>query len=264
MLAKPHIRNFSILASIILLLSICSNAFSQVGIGVELPSNGLLLEVDDVEGETGVMLARVSIDDLSTITPLPVATRTGTLVFNTNSATGIGYFFWDGAAWQRYTSYVGETAKFVNPASSAGPTGPNLTTAAYTGVQLVDPVNVIFNDNPTLYVPNNNTGITVNQTGRYHVTVILSMTATFTGDNLGELDVSLFIDNVAFGPLLRTTEMNVVNSIPDNGSVTFTQTVEIAAGETISVKTRRAQTTSNAVVRLRSTGSSSIFIERLL
>jgi len=77
----------------------CMNLQAQVGIGTNSPGDG---SVVDTESSTkGVLIPRVSIADLSTIAPITVS-GTGEeslLVYNTNTTTGKGFYYWDGDDW---------------------------------------------------------------------------------------------------------------------------------------------------------------------
>ncbi len=245
------------------LLLVLSYSFSQVGIGTDTVGTGVLLEINDPSSTTGVLLPQANIIDLSTAAPLPAGIETGTLVYNTNIASGIGYYFWNGFVWDRFNAAVGEMVKYVNPAVAV--TGQNLS--AVRTVQLIGAVE--FNDNPVLYQTDGNTGVRIMDTGVYQVTVSLSLRGTYGPDrNRGraEIDARIFVNGGARGPLYRSTEMNITNAAGDfdNGSITFTQSVIINAGEIITVRTARSAGNNTGEVRLRSTGTSTMFIQKTI
>ncbi|WP_055413364.1 hypothetical protein [Nonlabens sp. YIK11] len=83
----------------IFLLIISSPAIAQVGIGTAMPSGATLLHVDDGQGDKGVLIPRVQIDDLNTMAPLTVTPEVGTMVFNSAGAHPLGFYYWNGTLW---------------------------------------------------------------------------------------------------------------------------------------------------------------------
>ncbi|WP_203293824.1 tail fiber domain-containing protein [Luteirhabdus pelagi] len=77
--------------------------FAQVGINTTTPSPGSLLDVQS--SEKGVFIPKVDITDLSTIAPITgispinLPNADGLMVYNTNTTTGPGFFFWNGSGW---------------------------------------------------------------------------------------------------------------------------------------------------------------------
>jgi len=250
----------------ILLFAMASLAYGQVGIGTDAPSTGTLLDVKDATNSTGVLLPQVEIEDLNTVAPLPPGTELGTLVYNTNISTGAGYYFWDGSTWFRSTAYIGQMVKYGNPSYAV--TGRNLNGS--TTAQLVGTLE--FNDNMSLYVADGDDGIKINEGGVYTITVALSLAGTYgnSGDTSqrerGEIDARIYVDGAARGPLYRSTEMNVTSTAGDisYGSLSFTQSVKVNAGQIITIRTGRSTGFSRGIVKLRSTGSSTLFIQKIL
>ncbi|MCT4582660.1 MAG: tail fiber domain-containing protein [Flavobacteriales bacterium] len=77
------------------------NCYSQnVGVNTSgaAPDNSSMLDV--VATDKGVLIPRVNIVDLNTAAPV-TAPVTSLLVYNTNAASGVGYYFWDGAKWTK-------------------------------------------------------------------------------------------------------------------------------------------------------------------
>lgn len=82
----------------------------NVGIGTNTPDPSAKLDVTDAN--RGVLINRVSLVDVTNgITPVNTP-ATGLLVFNTNAAiiggSGQGFYYWDGAVWQRLQTGNGE------------------------------------------------------------------------------------------------------------------------------------------------------------
>lgn len=70
---------------------------SQVGINTTTPSAGSMLDVTSTE--KGILIPRVDISDLSTIAPITGGSTESLLVYNTNTTTGIGYYYWNTSNW---------------------------------------------------------------------------------------------------------------------------------------------------------------------
>lgn len=79
------------------LLPLISNA--QVGIGTTNPAGGSLLDIESAE--KGILVPRVDIADLSTQAPVTgdLTSSESLLVYNTNTTTGKGFYYWDGTQW---------------------------------------------------------------------------------------------------------------------------------------------------------------------
>ena len=93
------------LFSIYLLILTTTWSIGQVGINTTSPDDGAILDINS--NEKGIFVPRVDITDLGTIDPITGITNSpaallaaeGLLVYNTNSTTGPGFFFWSGTAW---------------------------------------------------------------------------------------------------------------------------------------------------------------------
>lgn len=71
--------------------------YAQVGINTTSPSGGSLLDVES--SDKGILVPRVNIADLNTIAPVTGGTTESLLVYNTNTTTGKGFYYWDGSQW---------------------------------------------------------------------------------------------------------------------------------------------------------------------
>lgn len=61
------------------------------------PDAGAMLDISATN--KGLLIPRISIPNLSSISPIVGSTTTSMLVYNTNVTTGLGYYYWDGAKW---------------------------------------------------------------------------------------------------------------------------------------------------------------------
>lgn len=66
------------------------------------PDAGAGLDINFTD--KGVLVPRVNITDLNTIAPVTGSTTTSLLVFNTNTTTGVGYYYWNGAQWVKFST----------------------------------------------------------------------------------------------------------------------------------------------------------------
>jgi len=73
------------------------SATSQVGINTTTPAGGSMLDVET--SDKGILIPRVDIADLSTIAPVTGGSTTSLLVYNSNTTTGPGFFYWNGSIW---------------------------------------------------------------------------------------------------------------------------------------------------------------------
>lgn len=73
------------------------NLSAQVGIGNPTPADASVLDV--TSSTKGVLVPRMSIANLGTIAPVTGGSTTSLLVYNTNTGTGPGFFYWNGSRW---------------------------------------------------------------------------------------------------------------------------------------------------------------------
>ena len=81
----------------VLLILFCSQSIGQVGINTDTPAPDAAL---DIEGtDKGILIPRLDLSDLSTIAPVTGGSTESLLVYNTNTTTGKGFYFWSGIEW---------------------------------------------------------------------------------------------------------------------------------------------------------------------
>ena len=71
--------------------------WSQVGINTTTPQAGSMLDIES--SDKGMLVPRVNISDLSTIAPITGGATESLLVYNTNTTTGKGFYYWSGSQW---------------------------------------------------------------------------------------------------------------------------------------------------------------------
>ncbi|MDR2087564.1 MAG: fibrobacter succinogenes major paralogous domain-containing protein [Dysgonamonadaceae bacterium] len=134
-------KRILVLLSVALALS--ANLRAQVTIGgVETPKAGAILDLNST-AKGGLLLSNVSLGDLYTIpTAFPDGATAdksefkGAIVYNTNSANGVGIYLWNGTNW----TPAGENCKpltsaqlIVTPASAATIIGGSITFSVTSG-----------------------------------------------------------------------------------------------------------------------------------
>tara|TARA_B100000809_G_scaffold71156_2_gene68759 strand:+ start:14993 stop:16681 length:1689 start_codon:yes stop_codon:yes gene_type:complete len=89
--------------SVLLLISTGLNA-QNVGINATgaVPVDDAILDINSAN--KGLLIPRVNIANLATIAPVTGGATTSLLVYNTNAATGLGYYYWDGNDWIQFLS----------------------------------------------------------------------------------------------------------------------------------------------------------------
>jgi len=69
----------------------------QVAVNTVTPGAGSISDFETTD--KGILIPRVNIADLSTIAPITGGSTESLLVYNTNTSTGKGYYYWDGSSW---------------------------------------------------------------------------------------------------------------------------------------------------------------------
>ncbi len=90
-------KQFIKFCSALCFLLMSATNFAQVGINTTTPGNGAMLDVTSTE--KGMLIPRVDITNLSTIAPITGGGTESLLVYNTNTTTGPGFFYWNGSIW---------------------------------------------------------------------------------------------------------------------------------------------------------------------
>ncbi len=68
----------------------------NIGINTETPHASAMLDIES--GDMGLLIPRINIASLSSANPVATP-ATGLLVYNTNTSTGPGFFYWNGSIW---------------------------------------------------------------------------------------------------------------------------------------------------------------------
>lgn len=231
---------------LILLLCVHSLVFSQVGIGTTTPNNSSILDIES--SDKGILVPRLSTSDISSISN----PATGLLVYNTD--LNIFQFNYGTTASPNWL----KTSHNLSVKYSNTDTTTDVNNNAAINAPIISTLE--WNDDTALYNVNtvNNT-ITVNQTGRYRITVNISLVTTASGARFTP-EMWLEINGTQRGTFGSTGYIRINNN-HDESSLHITEVFELNAGDIISVAIIR---TANAgVVTLRTAGSSNIYVEKI-
>src|SRR5690554_2880898 len=123
-------------ASFVFAILATSNTFAQQGFGTNQPDRSAA--VDIVSSKRGLLIPRISIEDLDQAAPVSNP-ATSLFVYNTNTTSGEGFYYWDGSKWVRFTSSINEKNVIVTAGDNVQvdpTTSPDgLTTTYEVGVQ---------------------------------------------------------------------------------------------------------------------------------
>ncbi len=116
---KKLIQKISSVA--LLFISVATLNAQNVGINATgaAPSGDAMLDI--AATNKGLLVPRVNIANLATIAPITGGTTTSLLVYNTNATTGLGYYYWDGVAWVKFTT-GGDDWKIIGNANATSGT----------------------------------------------------------------------------------------------------------------------------------------------
>ncbi len=118
---------------------------AQVGIGTVNPDATSELEI--TSATRGILIPRVSLTDVTLISPIASIPATSLLIWNTNTSViggeGIGYYYWDGSKWV-YLINTNTIATYITPhntldmAYDQGGAGAGRTITADNGIVLIN------------------------------------------------------------------------------------------------------------------------------
>lgn len=131
-----HINTFIALCLLLCHTSIVSA--QVVGIGTNLPDNSAKLEISD--NNRGLLIPRVNIPNLNAAAPI-TSPAVSLLVYNTNSTTQEGFYYWDGSRWQRLKDNVVGDHDWYKQGTTTAPNNinDNIYTQGRVGIGLTTP-----------------------------------------------------------------------------------------------------------------------------
>jgi hypothetical protein len=233
---------------LIMLLGINHYSYAQVGIGTTNPDVSSILDIES--SDKGVLIPRLTTAEISGITN----PADGLLVYNTDTNEFQFNYGTSGTPnWLRasrnisikYNNNVADTAINVN--SNSVMNAPIISTLEW-------------NDDSTLYSVNLATNtITVNSTGRYRISVNVSLSTTSNTDRLTP-EMWIKINGTQRGTYSSTGYIRT-NQGHQESSLHINEVFQLNANDVVSVGIIR--TANSGTVNLRSASSSNIYIERI-
>ena len=225
---------------------------AQVGIGTTSPDQSAILDV--TSDNKGMLIPRMNTTERDNIIDpanslLIYNTDSDEIQINTNSpATPI---------WEAFsltpvsTAAPGDSMKYSNTDTT---TDLNVTPA----IDLPVFGSLDWNDNTTLFQVSGNE-VLVNQTGRYDITVNVSLEDVANGSRKAP-EIRIAVNGIPRGTFSSTGYIRSNNNHAES-SLHIREIFELTSGDVISVQVERAAAAN--LVTMRSVGSSNFYIEKL-
>ncbi|NQX86322.1 MAG: hypothetical protein HRT67_10540 [Flavobacteriaceae bacterium] len=228
-------------------LSFAQTAFAQIGIGTDTPDASAALEISS--SAQGLLLPRLTNTERNAITN----PAHGLIIYNTDSSE------------LQYNSNT-QAAPIWLSASTSGKSLKYSNTDTTTDINQDTAINLpIFgtqnwNDNTALYTVNTTSNsVTINEAGRYRITVNASILNPDTNRRAPEMYIS--VNGVQASPYASTGYIRNVDA-HNKSSLHISEVLQVSQNDVISVSTVVAGS-SGASVTLRSANTSNIYIEKI-
>ena len=224
---------------------------AQVGIGTTNPDPSSILHIESTD--SGLLIPKLTTAQRDAIT-LPAY---GLLIFNINSnefqfnantpATPI---------WEAFTTgSPGQSVKYSNTDTTT-----NINNNSAINLPVLGTMQ--WNDNTTLYNVNTTTNeITISESGRYRIIINASFDVANSGPQRANPEFYIALNNAQVGSVASTGYMRRANG-HNEASANFSEVIQLNSGDVLSVKVQRAG--SAGVVNLRNSGTTNIYIEKIL
>ncbi len=238
-----------------------ASAKGQVGIGTELPNPSTVLDIS--ASNKGVLLPRVNLlseTDIVTVTN-PAHSL---LVYNTNSTVDVtpGFYYWNATIpkWVRLNNSTNTlSAKFQNYDNDddnycGSPTDLEIFTET------------VWNDDPMIFVRNNNTELEVKESGKYRI--VMHTYLTNSEDDENEFMAALhqvYVNGIPTGAITITGVIEDEESTHNTDGAVLIDTFELHAGDKIRVTSQAEDqsSSSEAECEFASDRTSNITITRI-
>ncbi len=237
--------------TIALILSFLSSV-SQVGIGTDIVEPNAILQIESTN--QGLLLPQISLTsstDVITITN----PEESLLVFNTNTLNDVypGYYYWDGAAWARFTTDEKPSIKYINTSTQNVNANTNLN--LFGAIQ--------WNSDTSYYEVLNVSNLKIKRPGVYN----FDINVHFDGDEreLVSPQAQIEINGVPAGPIAASAALE--NKDGEGGKpggnliITTTLTIEANDEITVAVKQGTSLNYQKRMVKINNLGTSYIYIK---
>lgn len=223
---------------------------AQVGVGTSNPKAAL----DIQSTNSGILIPRISLTNLNTANPVvnpntnTFALEIGTLIFNTNTTLGAGFYYWDGTKWVAIQGNATTTDKnTLDKAYDQG--GPGIGRNIIADAGAVTIINNNVNDDGMFILNNSNTGGIAGQTINIY--------------KPNQIAVSTILDNTGTGVNFYADDFSTTNpfsAIQVNGasnSVTYAGVKATASGTADAI--RAISSSSGLALRAENSGLGTAF-----
>ena len=112
-----RIIQFSLFVSVVFFATFSTTSYAQIGIGNFDPHPSSILDVRVINEDKGIIIPQVSLDNLNSDSSIAGNdTAEGLLIYNTNTSTGKGYYFWDktNSTWRKVLTETDKKNVYTN------------------------------------------------------------------------------------------------------------------------------------------------------
>jgi len=104
------------------------NLSAQVGIGTTAPADGSILDVESTD--KGILIPRVNLTNLNAQSPITgdLVDSESLLIYNTNTTTGKGFYYWSGTSWIKLIEGTDDTDTSIYTNDGTIPAGTGYRT----------------------------------------------------------------------------------------------------------------------------------------
>lgn len=234
----------NILITILLFFSFQINA--QVGIGTTAPEPSSILDIQS--SNKGVLFPRMTSSERDLI----ANPTKGLILFNTDLNK---FEFNSGTSGTPIWEIINQIPSGNSVKYSNIDTATNLNQASFTNIPIFGNLN--WNDNTSVFSLIDSSNLQVNTAGRYKISVNISYYSTV---NRMSIESQIAINGIGTSTICSTGYIR--NSAGhQNSSLNYKETLNLNAGDIISVSCQREA--SNGTALFRSIGTSNIIIEYL-
>jgi hypothetical protein len=117
----------------------------NVGIGTNTPNPSAKLEIESTD--KGILIPRINIPNLAASAPV-TAPAISLLAYNTNTTTGLGYYYWDGTQWVKLLNQSDTDHDWYEVGTTTPPNNINddIYTQGNVGIGTISPTSLLHLD----------------------------------------------------------------------------------------------------------------------
>ena len=239
-------KHFTVVIMVLISINYCS--YAQVGIGTTNPDASSILHVESTN--KGLLVPRLSTAQENAI----VNPASGLIIYNTERNE---FRFNRGTTASPNWIKTSRNAS-VKYSNNDSDTSVNVNTNSTINAPIISTLE--WNDDTTLYNVNAATNvITVTETGRFRISINVSLSTTSGTDRLTP-EMWISVNGTQRGTFSSTGYIRTNNGHQES-SLHINEVFELTANDVLSISIQRTANGGN--VNLRSAGSSNIYIEKI-